>query len=61
MTRARYGLLALIRLILLVLLLPFVRVWAYARPDQVGYRGGVDLRGRTLAFVRADGSLQFYW
>ncbi len=61
MTRLFYGTKALVRIILFVLLYPLLKTWRYTKPERVGFQGGVDAFGHTLAFRRYDGGLQFYW
>lgn len=61
MFRIRSGLAAILRLIVLVLLLPFARVWSYANGPQAGYTGGINLGSRPLAFIRDNGRLQTRW
>lgn len=60
-SRMFYGTKAVLRMILYVLLSKLVKEGNYAKPENVGYKSWLDLRGKTLAFRKLDGSLQFYW
>lgn len=53
---------ALYRFTVFRLLRHRVTRWDYDNPENVmGYQGGYSIGKRILAFVRPNGSLQFFW